>query len=135
MINKKKDDQANQYIRKKIREARNEAGDTQADLAKVLEKTRVAISDLERGRVAVNASDLSLIAAYYEKPISFFFHPENKVKREELKPVEEELIMTYRQLPDTQKKITLEYTKQQLKIYEKARESKVSDIQKEIKRN
>ena len=122
MFNKKKDDQANQYIRKKIREARNEAGDTQADLAKVLEKTRVAISDLERGRVAVNASDLSLIAAYYEKPISYFFHPINKITKSDLSTLEEELIMTFRMLPNTQKKIALEYVKQQAAISEKARQ-------------
>jgi transcriptional regulator with XRE-family HTH domain len=123
LFHKKKDDQANQYIRKKIREARNEAGDTQADLAKVLEKTRVAISDLERGRVAVNASDLSLIAAYYEKPISYFFHPINKTTRSDLSPIEEELIMVFRQLPDTQRLISLEYIKQQLRIVENSKRS------------
>lgn len=122
MFNKKKDDQANQYIRHRIREARNEAGDTQADLAKVLEKTRVAVSDLERGRVAVNASDLSLIAAYYDKPISYFFHPVNRISKKELTPIEEELIMTFRQLPNTQKKISLEYVKTQLEVVEKAKE-------------
>ena len=55
-----------------VKQARLEACETQEDLAKKMEKTRVAISDLERGRVSVNASDLGFIAAYYDKPISYF---------------------------------------------------------------
>jgi transcriptional regulator with XRE-family HTH domain len=127
LFSNKKDDKANQYIRQKIREARKEAGDTQADLAKVLEKTRVAISDLERGRVAVNASDLSLIAAYYDKPISYFFHPINKVRKKDLSSMEEELVMNFRQLPETQQSIALEYVKQQLDVIEKAIGDKFSE--------
>lgn len=71
LFRKHQDDIANRYIRERIRQARLESNETQVDLVKVLEKTRVAVSDLERGRVSVSAADLSLIAAYYEKPISF----------------------------------------------------------------
>ena len=59
MFKKYQDDKANQYIREKIHQARQDAGKTQEDLAFVLHKNRVAISDLERGRVAVNASGFS----------------------------------------------------------------------------
>jgi transcriptional regulator with XRE-family HTH domain len=76
MFMSRKDDKLNKYIRERIKLARTDAKETQEDLAKRLEKTRVAISDLERGRVSVNASDLGFIAAHYEKPISFFSHLE-----------------------------------------------------------
>jgi DNA-binding XRE family transcriptional regulator len=49
----RREDEINEYIRESIRQAREEAHKTQEDLAKVLEKTRVAISDMERGRVDV----------------------------------------------------------------------------------
>jgi len=52
-LKKNEDDRANQYIREKVKEARLEANETQADLARVLERTREAVSDIERGRVAV----------------------------------------------------------------------------------
>ncbi len=46
---------------------------SQEDLAKALQKSRVSISDIERGRVEISAADLGWIAAHYDKPISFFF--------------------------------------------------------------
>jgi transcriptional regulator with XRE-family HTH domain len=120
MFRKTQDDKANKYIREKIRQARQDADETQEDLARILEKNRVAISDLERGRVAVNASDLSLIAANYQKPISYFFPPQLSVFKDELSPQEEEAVNLIRQMPLTQQNIAIEYLKKQLEIIQKA---------------
>ncbi len=79
-----------------------EAGETQHDLAQVLEKTRVTVSDIERGRVSVGAADLALIAAHFEKPISFFYPPKISVNKDELSTLNEELITIFNQLPESQ---------------------------------
>ena len=83
------DNAANQYIRGKIRQARNEAHESQEDLAKALRKSRVSISDIERGRVEISAVDLGWIAAHYDKPISFFFPSRVSVDKSELSALDE----------------------------------------------
>ncbi len=120
MFRKNEDDKANQYIREKVKQARLEANETQDDLAQVLEKNRVAISDLERGRVAASAADLCFISAHYGKPISYFFPPQFTITSDDLSPFEQELIELIRRLEDTQKIISLEYIRQQVKAYEAA---------------
>lgn len=66
----------NQGIVQKIKEARLERHKTQQDLAELLGKTPAAISDMERGKVQVSASDLSVLADYLQKPIEFFYGEE-----------------------------------------------------------
>jgi len=66
----------NNLIVKKIKEARIERGLTQKDLANHLGKTAAAISDLERGKVQVTASDLYHISQLLNKPIEYFFGEE-----------------------------------------------------------
>jgi transcriptional regulator with XRE-family HTH domain len=127
MLGKYQDDKVNQYIREKIRLARQEAKETQDELAAILQKNRVAISDLERGRVAVNASDLALIAAHYEKPISFFYPPRVTISKDDLSPLDEELISLFHQLPESQRYIALEYVKQQVDVALKAFNRKLAD--------
>ena len=63
-------------IVKRIREARQERDLTQQDIADYLGKTAASISDLERGKVQVSASDLHKIAEYLNKPIEYFFGEE-----------------------------------------------------------
>jgi transcriptional regulator with XRE-family HTH domain len=63
----------NETIVKKIKDARIERGLTQKDLADHLDKTAAAISDLERGKVQVSASDLYKIAELLNKPIEYFY--------------------------------------------------------------
>ncbi len=108
-------------------QARLDAGETQEDLAKKMEKTRVAISDLERGRVSVNASDLGFIAAYYDKPISYFYPPRLKINKEDLASLDEELLMVFWQLPEIQQLIAFEYVKQQLNVVNKAESRSIAD--------
>lgn len=119
----------NRYIREKIKEAREEADISQEELAKVLYKGRVAISDLERGRVNVDASELMLIAAYFKKPMAFFFPPYPTIGvKGGLTPLEQELVMEFRRLPDTQQYIAVEYVRQQRKIVEIALSRNMDDM-------
>lgn len=63
----------NIYIREKIKEAREEKGMTQAELAKQIDKSQVNISNIENGRLEVSAVDLMGIAYILEKPVKYFF--------------------------------------------------------------
>lgn len=56
-----------------IKKARLEKGLTQKDLADHLGKTAAAISDLERGKVQVSASDLFSLSEIINKPIEYFY--------------------------------------------------------------
>ena len=127
-----RDDKLNKYIRERIKEARLEAGDTQEDLGKKMERTRVAISDLERGRVSVNSSDLGFIAAYYDKPISYFYPPRLKIEKDDLSSLDQELLMILWQLPEIQQHIALEYVKQQLEVVNKAESRSIADKKSKI---
>ena len=117
------DNAANQYIREKIKQARIEAHESQEDLAKALQKSRVSVSDIERGRVEIGASDLGWIAAHYDKPISYFFPPRVTVDKSELSSLDEELLFLFFQLPETQQHIAIEYLRQQVDISNKALEN------------
>lgn len=110
----------NRFIRDKVRQARLDAKESQEDLSKALNKSRVTVSDIERGRVEINASDLGFIAAHYDKPISFFYPPRVVINKDELSPLAEELLFLFMQLPDTQKHIAIEYLNQQVEITKKA---------------
>lgn len=66
----------NDLIVSRIRAARSEKGLTQKDLADHLEKTQATISDLERGKVQVSASELYEIAGLLNKPIEYFYGEE-----------------------------------------------------------
>ena len=66
----------NDIIVQKVKDARIERGLTQKDLATHLGKTSAAISDMERGKVQVTASDLHSISKFLNKPIEFFFNEE-----------------------------------------------------------
>ena len=109
----------NHFIRGRIKQARTEANETQEDLAKVLGKSRVAVSDIERGRVEIGATDLTYIAHHYRKPISYFYPPIVSVQGK-LSAIEEELIIRFAGIPETQQYIALEYVKQQAELTRKA---------------
>jgi len=64
---------SNDDIVKKVKDYRKRAGRTQLDLANELGKTSASISDLERGKVQLSASELSQIAEYLNVPIVDFF--------------------------------------------------------------
>jgi len=68
----------------------------------------------------ISASDLRWTAEHYDKPISYFFPKGFAIKKDDLSPLDEELLLLFFQLPETQKLIALEYTRQQVDITEKA---------------
>ena len=104
----------NNYIRHQVKQARIEANDSQKDLALALGKSRVTISDMERSRVVINPQDLFGIAINYNKPISYFFPPELVINKEDLTPLEQEILFLFNKLPNTQQHIAIEYMKEQV---------------------
>ena len=100
--NPQREDKINQVIRDRIRLVRTESGETQEDLTRILEKTRVTLSDIEWGRVSVSASALVFIAANYEKPIGYSYPPPINIGRDEFASLDEELISLAHQLPESQ---------------------------------
>lgn len=67
--------QAARYARLliKLRDARLEAGMTQADAAKALRKPQSFLSKCESGERRVDVVELERFADVYGKPVSFFF--------------------------------------------------------------
>jgi len=59
-----------------IKAARVERNISQKQMADHLGKTQATMSDLERGKVQVSASELYKIAAYLGKPIEYFYGEE-----------------------------------------------------------
>ena len=53
-----------QKLGKKIRDLRMEQSKSQEDIAKVLEKSRVAVSDIERGVTELSVKDLTKISEF-----------------------------------------------------------------------
>ncbi len=56
-----------------IRQAREEAGFSQRDLAEKIYRRQAALSDMENGKMEANASTLTLLSYHLQKPISYFF--------------------------------------------------------------
>jgi transcriptional regulator with XRE-family HTH domain len=110
---KTQDDNAiNRYIRKRILEARTNANENQDDLAKKLNKSRVAISDMERGKTAINASTLVQIAHHYKKSITYFYPSDTVIA---LSKIEEELLEIFKELPIAEQYAGIDYIKQKVK--------------------
>lgn len=63
----------NILIAQRIRAARIQRNLTQQDLAEKFDKTSAAISDIERGKTQISASDLILFSELLAKPIEYFF--------------------------------------------------------------
>jgi len=95
---RKQDEEYFAFVRKRIREAREERKMTQAELGRAINKSGVVISDLERGRTEVNAADLMKIAYVLEKPIKYFFPIHDVPSEEELTTEEWELVLQFRKL-------------------------------------
>lgn len=97
----KHDDKWNRFISERIKQAREERNMSQEELAKAIYKNRVTISDYERGRTQVGASDLQHIAYALEKPITFFYPDFPKIRgahTDELNDREKELIRVFRRI-------------------------------------
>lgn len=105
------------WIGGRIREARQQKGWTQTQLAKAVYKSQGNISDYERGRLAINAVDLMLIAVYLEKPITFFFPRRvGGVTQADLADKEKELIHYTRDIPEEMFELLLDQAKKYREI-------------------
>lgn len=62
-----------EFIRTRIRHAREQMEMSQEELAKAIGKTNATISDIERGKVGVSAIDLAYIAKRLKKTLNYFF--------------------------------------------------------------
>ena len=81
-----------QELGTKLKQARENAGMSQADAADALNLTRTAITQMENGKRAVSTLDLSQLAALYHRPVSAFFGASDTE--------EDVLAVLHRTLPD-----------------------------------
>lgn len=100
----------NDLIVKRVKDARIEKGLTQKDLADHLGRTAASISDLERGKVQVTASDLYKISQYLKKPIEYFFG--EKFGGEEI----QDLVSILRSQPPEYRKANIVYIQKIIKL-------------------
>lgn len=100
----------NQEIVARIKEARQERKMTQQQLAELLGKTSAAISDMERAKVQVSASDLSTLAEALNKPIEFFYGEE--IGDKEI----QDMIAILRKQPPGEQQKSIETTKMLLRM-------------------
>jgi len=80
-----------------IREAREEADMSQADLANKISRRRGTLSHIETGKADVDAGIRWLLAAYLKKPLSYFYPPyaREKLTPDEMGDFEHELLMHF----------------------------------------
>lgn len=86
----------------KIRIARDEANLSQTELSRMIYRHQPALSDMENGKLEVDTSALTYLAAALNKPLTFFF-PDwitKKLQPESNNPYESELILQARRLGD-----------------------------------
>lgn len=85
-----------------IRKAREEAGLSQEQLAEKIYRRRLAVSEMENGKVEISAWTLPLLAYALNKPIGYFFPPYvlREIKQGDLLPLEEELLIHFRKIWD-----------------------------------
>lgn len=83
-----------------VRQARAEAGLSQADLARRIYLKQSSVSKIEAGNRAISTEDLLYLCLALDKPIGYFFPP--KVSRElpqgDSSPLQEELLLQARRL-------------------------------------
>jgi transcriptional regulator with XRE-family HTH domain len=104
----------NSQIASFITQGRKERNISQKQLAVILKRTTSAISQLEKGKVKISASDLSLIADVLNKPIEYFYG--ENLGGEEI----QDFIAVLRKIPDYQKAKTLQTAKMVVMMQEAA---------------
>jgi transcriptional regulator with XRE-family HTH domain len=88
------------YMGEMVRTAREEAGMTQEELAKLTYRKRLAISEMESGKVEISAWVLLYLTSALKKPYAYFFPPSKTrdIKEDSLNPSEHELISYFREI-------------------------------------
>jgi len=107
---------AEEFARKRIRQAREEKGLSQRDMAMLLRVTQATVSDLERGRVQLSVDQLERFATILNKPPSFFL-PSGM--GQEMDEIEAQLLDIVRSLPEEWQKRILADAQRQTILYER----------------
>jgi transcriptional regulator with XRE-family HTH domain len=83
-----------------IRIAREETGLTQEQLAEKIYRKRLAVSEMENGKVEISAWTVLLLAAALDKPVTYFYpaYILQQISPEQLTPLEQELLMQFRNI-------------------------------------
>ncbi len=120
----------NEYIRARLRQAREEAGLSQREVAEQFGAAQVTISDLERGRTNVSAGDLVRLAAILGKSVLYFLPG---VQSSDLSDREQTLVALFRELDDQWQASVLDIVRGQAQLYTqtKAIESMPEDQQEQ----
>jgi len=103
------------YMGNQIRIARNEAGFSQEKLAKKLYLRRPTLSNIENGKVEVDASTLDLLSYYLKKPLTYFFPKPiyEELVQKDMDDLSLEMQMHFEQIHgDELKKLVIEIVKQ-----------------------
>jgi transcriptional regulator with XRE-family HTH domain len=94
----------------KIRDARQEAGLTQAELAERAHRRQAAISQIERGQMMLDVETLVYLAGVLDKPIRYFFPDQLLPRLEgELQNWEREYLENIRKLNATDRERVARY--------------------------
>lgn len=96
-------------IGKLIREAREQAGMSQADLAKKVYKRRPSLSDIENGKMYPDIETMYYLCLVLKKPLTYFV-PEKyrrQIDIDKLSISESELLLVFRRLEDDKQRIAL----------------------------
>jgi len=112
-------------IAQRIRAARLQRELTQQDIAEKLGKTSAAISDLERGKTQVSASDLVTIYLLLGKPIEYFYGED--FSGNEIEDINELI----RRLPPKTRKQQLPLMMMMLRMFEIGEELSASESENE----
>jgi transcriptional regulator with XRE-family HTH domain len=85
------------YMGSAIKEAREEQGFSQDELAQKIYRRRATLSDIENGKADVDAGTLWLLSAYLKKPLSYFYPPyaRENIRPEEMGELEHELLVRF----------------------------------------
>ncbi len=88
------------YMGEAIKQAREEAGMSQEELAQKIYRRRATLSDIETGKADVDAGILWLLSAYLKKPLSYFYpeYARENMTPEEMGPLEHELQMHFMEI-------------------------------------
>jgi transcriptional regulator with XRE-family HTH domain len=99
-----------ELVSTRLKQAREEAGLTQEELATRLGITQVGYSGLERGRTLVSLETLAEVCRVVGKPITFFTGM-GEVEMEGVSPATRELVGIMENLPDREKRAILGYAR------------------------
>lgn len=108
-----------EFIRTRLRQAREDAQLSQAEVGERFGATQVTISDLERGRTRANAADLFRLAGVLGKPVTYFLpiEEESDLAGDELR-----LLTVFREFSPKWREAVLTSVESQLDLYRMTRD-------------